>query len=65
MKGFEAYLDSIDDPAKRERMEGILNYIKSAFPQLKEEIKWNQPMFTDHGTFIIALHSKKSHSCSA
>ena len=65
MKGFEAYLDSIDDPAKRERMEGILNYIKSAFPQLKEEIKWNQPMFTDHGTFIIAFCIAKNHIAAA
>ena len=41
------YINSIDDPEKKERMESILNYIKKSFPQLKEEIKWNQPMFTD------------------
>lgn len=47
--------------AKKIRMESILNYIKKAFPQLKEEIKWNQPMFTDHGTFIIAFSIAKAH----
>jgi len=42
-------------------MESILNYIKKTFSQLKEEIKWNEPMFTDHGTFIIAFSIAKGH----
>lgn len=61
MSGFQMFLNNIDDPAKRERMESILSYIKTIFPQLKEEIKWNQPMFTDHGTFIIAFSIAKGH----
>jgi uncharacterized protein YdhG (YjbR/CyaY superfamily) len=28
---------------------------------LKEEIKWNQPMFSDHGTFIIGFSIAKEH----
>ena len=31
------------------------------FPQLKEENKWNQPMFNDHGTFIIGFSIAKGH----
>jgi len=61
MNDFKAYLNSIGDPEKKERMESILNYIKKTFPQLKEEIKWNQPMFTDHGTFIIGFSIAKAH----
>ena len=61
MSDFKKYLSGIDDPDKKERMESILNYIKGTFPHLKEEVKWNQPMFTDHGTFIIAFSMSKNH----
>lgn len=61
MSNFKEYLDNIDEPKKKERMESILKYIKKTFPQLKEEIRWNQPMFTDHGTFIIAFSIAKHH----
>lgn len=58
---FQTYLNSIEDPGKRGRMESVLNFVKESFPHLKEEIKWNQPMFTDHGTFIIAFSMSKQH----
>ncbi len=61
MKDFQMFIDSIDEQNKRERVEGILNYIREKFPGLKEEIKWNQPMFTDHGTFIISFSVSKGH----
>lgn len=61
MTGFQLYLSSIDSPDKKERMEDILKYIKKSFPQLRAEIKWNQPMFTDHGTFIIGFSIAKKH----
>ena len=61
MKDFQMFLDSIREPDNRERMENILKYVKEKFPQLKEEIKWNQPMFSDHGTFIIGFSVAKGH----
>lgn len=61
MEVFQMFLDSISEEDKRERMEEILNYVKEKFPQLKEEIKWSQPMFTDHGTFIISFSVAKGH----
>ncbi|WP_089610738.1 iron chaperone [Dehalobacterium formicoaceticum] len=61
MKDFQIFLDSIGESDKRERMESILNNIKDKFPQLNEEIKWNQPMFSDHGTFIIGFSVAKGH----
>ncbi|MCF6465995.1 iron chaperone [Clostridium sp. Cult2] len=65
MKDFKMFLDSIDELDKRERMEDILKYIKKKFPQLKGEIKWNQPMFSDHGTFIIGFSVAKGHIAMA
>ena len=61
MKGFQTFLDSISDLEKRERLESILTSIKERFPQLKEEIKWNQPMFSDHGTYIIGFSIAEGH----
>ncbi|NLY76466.1 MAG: iron chaperone [Tissierellia bacterium] len=61
MDVLQGYLNSIEDQDKRERMESILNFIKNTFPQLKAEIKWNQPMFTDHGTYIIGFSIAKNH----
>ena len=61
MKDFQMFLDSMRVPDKRERMENILKYVNEKFPQLKEEIKWNQPMFSDHGTFIIGFSVAKGH----
>jgi len=55
------YLAKIDDLEKQKRLENIINWIGSQFPGLKAEIKWNQPMFTDHGTFIIAFSAAKKH----
>lgn len=65
MSGFEAFLDGIEDPGKRERLAGILEHIAAAFPSLKKEIKWHQPMFTDHGTFIIAFSVARHHIAAA
>ncbi len=61
MKSFQMFLDNIGEPEKRERLELILNNIKKKFPHLKEEIRWNQPMFSDHGTFIIGFSISKTH----
>ena len=61
MKNFQEFLKNIDTPDRRDRMETILNHIKGKFPQLNEEIKWNQPMFSDHGTFIIGFSVAKGH----
>lgn len=61
MSGFKEYLDKIEESEKKERLTFIFDSIKKEFPQLKEEIKWNQPMFTDHGTFIIGFSVAKGH----
>lgn len=61
MEHIAEYLSKIDDPSHRERTEEVFDWVKDKFPMLEPVIKWNQPMFTDHGTFIIAFSVAKKH----
>jgi hypothetical protein len=38
-----------------------LDWVSNQYPHLVQRIAWNQPMFTDHGTFIIAFSIAKHH----
>lgn len=58
---FKNYIDSIASKNKKSRMVEILTWVKETFPNLEGVIKWNQPMFTDHDTFIIAFSMAKNH----
>ncbi|EEG79089.1 iron chaperone [Dethiobacter alkaliphilus] len=61
MEVFAEYLARIDNPQHRARMEEVLRWVTKKFPQLRPKIAWNQPMFTDHGTFIIGFSVAKYH----
>lgn len=61
MDVFEEFLGRIDDPQHRARTEEMLAWITKKFPNLAPKMAWNQPMFTDHGTFIIGLSVAKHH----
>lgn len=61
METFAEYLASIDNPEHKERTEEVLKWITEKFPSLKPKIAWNQPMFTDHETFIIGFSVSKQH----
>ncbi|MFS0647447.1 iron chaperone [Siminovitchia sp. 179-K 8D1 HS] len=61
MEVFAEFLAGIDDPLHREKTEEVFTWIMTKYPKLKREIKWNQPMFTDHGTFIIGFSISKKH----
>ncbi|MDV5127418.1 iron chaperone [Bacillus amyloliquefaciens] len=61
MDVFKDYLSSIDSPDHRLRMEEILSWTAEQFPGLTPQIKWNTPMFTDQGTFIIGFAAAKHH----
>ncbi len=65
MEVFEEYLARIDNPQHRTRMEEVLGWIIEKFPNLTPKIAWNQPMFTDHGTFIIGFSISKHHMAVA
>ncbi|MET3682876.1 uncharacterized protein YdhG (YjbR/CyaY superfamily) [Alkalibacillus flavidus] len=61
MEVFKEYLTKVDNRDQRERMETLFGWVQDTFPQLEPVIKWNQPMFQDHGTFIIAFSMAKHH----
>lgn len=61
MEVFAEYLAGIDNPQHRARVEEVLGWVIEKFPNLVPKIAWNQPMFTDHGTFIIGFSTAKHH----
>lgn len=61
MNEFNDFLKSIDNASHKEKMEAIFMWISETFPNLETTVKWNQPMYTDHGTFIIAFSKSKAH----
>ncbi|MBU5331006.1 iron chaperone [Anaerocolumna aminovalerica] len=65
MEVFAEYLARIDNPQYKSRMEEVLGWIIKTFPNLIPRIAWNQPMFTDHGTFIIGFSISKYHMAVA
>lgn len=65
MNEFAEYLAKIDNPDHRERVEEVLEWVMKTYPQLAPRVAWNQPMFTDHGTFIIAFSTAKKHMAVA
>ncbi|HEX8609718.1 MAG TPA: iron chaperone [Telluria sp.] len=58
---FSEYLAHIDDPSHKARAQTVLDWVAETYPALERKIAWNQPMFTDHGTFIIAFSTARHH----
>ncbi|MCR8632084.1 iron chaperone [Paenibacillus radicis (ex Xue et al. 2023)] len=61
MEVFYEYLARIDNSDHRDRTEEILAWVANKFPNLEGQIKWNTPMYSDHGTFIIGFSTAKHH----
>ncbi|RCX23715.1 hypothetical protein DFP94_1011317 [Fontibacillus phaseoli] len=61
MEAFAEYLAKIDNPQHRARTEEVLAWVTKKYPNLVPQIAWNQPMFTDHGTYIIGFSVSKQH----
>lgn len=61
MSVFADYLARMDNPAQRARTSEVLDWVGATFPALEPRIAWNQPMFTDHGTFIIGFSTARHH----
>lgn len=59
MAFFAEYLAQIDNPGQRARMAEVLAWVAGKYPGLAPRIAWNQPMFTDHGTFIIGFSTAR------
>lgn len=65
MDVFADFLAKIDNPVHRERTEEALAWVAETFPNLAPIVAWNQPMFTDHDTFIIGFSTAKQHLAAA
>lgn len=61
MEVFADFLTRIDTPEHRNRTKEILDWVSKKFPDLMPVMKWNQPMFMDHGTYIIGFSVSKQH----
>ncbi|MBC8570751.1 iron chaperone [Zongyangia hominis] len=58
---FAEYLAQIENSKCRDRTAEVLDWVGLTFPDLEPRIAWNQPMFTDHGTFIIGFSVSAKH----
>lgn len=57
----QPYFEAGKSSAQRAQLILLLNWVHTTFPQLTPRVAWNQPMFTDHGTFIIGFSTAKDH----
>ena len=61
MDTFAEFIAQIENPKHRERTKEVLDWVTQNYPQMQHKIGWNQPMFTDHDTFIIGFSVSKKH----
>ncbi|MFC4777327.1 iron chaperone [Paenibacillus sp. GCM10023252] len=65
MEVFEEYVSGIQKEEQRARVVEVFEWVSQTFPHLVPKIAWNQPMFTDHDTFIIGFSVAKQHMAVA
>jgi uncharacterized protein YdhG (YjbR/CyaY superfamily) len=51
----DEFLDAVTSPEQRAKVEELLDWVAATWPELELAIKWNQPMFLHHGTYIIGF----------
>ena len=61
MEKFQPIINQIKEKEHQQKIKDLFAKITETYPQLDTTVKWNQPMFTDHGTFIIAFSFAKNH----
>lgn len=61
METLQEYLDKIPKEDNQDRLEHVIEWVLETFPDLALEIKWNQPMMTHNGTFIISFSASSKH----
>lgn len=61
MAFYDDYLAGIDNLEHRQKFAQVLKWVEAHYPNLEGRIAWKQPMFTDHGTFIIGFSVAKAH----
>jgi len=61
MDDLEVFLAKITDHDKQDKLRTLFSDILDEFPDLQPVIKWGQPMFTSHQTFILGISVSKPH----
>ena len=61
METFTDFISTIDEEQRRAKVEEVFVWIGGRFPELEQRIAWNQPMYTDHGTYIIGFSLARKH----
>lgn len=57
----QEYLAKIENEDHRAELAHVLGWVAHTYPELDVAIKWNQPMFTHHGTFILGFSAASKH----
>ena len=61
METIAPYFEKIENIEHRKVLSDTIQHILETFPTLQTRIAWNQPMITDHGTFIIGFWAGTKH----
>ena len=61
METLQEFLAQIPNKDNQDRLEHVIEWVLENFPDLTLEIKWNQPMMTYNGTFIISFSASSKH----
>lgn len=61
MDRFNSYLEAIKNNKIRAMLMDTVHWISVNYPEFKATIKWNQPMFIHHSTFVIGFSVAKKH----
>lgn|SRR5690625_270457 len=61
MKTLQDYLAKIPNEDHQARLKHVIDWVLENFPEVRLEIKWNQPMIIHNGTFIISFSASSQH----
>ncbi|CAJ2230425.1 hypothetical protein BGL38_03670 [Fructilactobacillus sanfranciscensis] len=61
MKTLPEYLIAISNPDHRQKFTEVLDWVKTNYPNLEFIMKYNQPMFLDHNSYITGFNVAKNH----
>lgn len=62
---FDEFINGIDNRGHRDKVAQVLSWVHDEYPDMERVVKWNQPMFTDHDTYIIGFSVAKKHMAVA
>lgn len=55
------FLAEVENSRLSIKLKEIISWIETTYPNFKLEYKWNQPMLTKNGTYIMGFSVSKKH----